>query len=275
MFPPPEQDTCLHCHVTGGEHRVWDPVSRWSLFGVAGVVFAFGVYRSASLWRERRLWRPLRARTVDWIDQRYDVRAPLEKILRKPVPKYATHWMYCLGGITFTLFLVQVVTGVMLAFYYKPTPDEAYESIQYIMIGVRFGAVIRGIHHWAANGMIVTCVLHMLRVFISGAYKPPRELNWIVGILLLLITLAFGFTGYLLIWDQRAFWATTVGSEMAGAVPIVGEILLLLLRGGWTVTGATLSRFYAIHVLVLPVVISGLVGLHFLMVRRQGIARPL
>lgn len=274
-FPTPGPDACLHCHTEGGEHHVWNPLSRWSLFGAAGLVFAFGIFRSASLWRERQPWRPLRARAAQWIDQRYDVQAPLQKALRKPVPRYATHWMYCLGGITFTLFLVQAVTGIMLAFYYKPTPHEAYESIQYIMTQVRFGAVVRGIHHWAANGMIITCVLHMLRVFITGAYKPPREMNWVVGVLLLLVTLAFGFTGYLLIWDQRAFWATTVGSEMAGTIPIVGEIVLLLLRGGWTVTGATLSRFYAIHMLVLPAAIGGLMGLHFLMVRRQGIARPL
>ena len=138
-----------------------------------------------------------------------------------------------------------------------------------------FGASIRAIHHWAANGMIVMVIAHMLRVFIMGVYKPPRELNWVNGVLLFIMTLAFGFTGYLLPWDQRAFWATTVGSEIAGSIPIIGEIAMIFLRVGWAVTDLTLGRFYALHVIILPVLTIAFMGLHFLMVRRQGIAQPL
>jgi quinol-cytochrome oxidoreductase complex cytochrome b subunit len=171
--------------------------------------------------------------------------------------------------------VVQAATGILLAFYYKPTPEAAYSSIQFIEEQVRFGAGVRMIHHWAANGMIVLCVAHMLRVFIMGAFKPPRELNWVSGVLLLVLTLAFGFTGYLLPWDQRAFWATTVGSEIAGSIPIIGDLALVFLRVGWNVTSLTLSRFYALHVIALPIFTLVMMGLHFLMVRRQGVARPL
>ena len=245
------------------------------MFGTAGLVFAFGVYRSASAWVTRKPWRPLWQRSAEWVDERYQLKEPLEKVLHKPVPRYALRWFYCLGGITAFLFVVQGITGILLAFYYKPTPEAAYESILFIENEVRFGAAIRAIHHWAANGMIVMCIAHMLRVFITGAYKAPRELNWVGGMLLLIGTLAFGFTGYLLPWDQRAFWATTVGTEIAGGVPSVGELVLVFLRAGWNVSAVTLSRFFAAHVLVLPVFVVTLMGLHFLMVRRQGIARPL
>jgi len=123
--------------------------------------------------------------------------------------------------------------------------------------------------------MIVMCVAHMLRVFVMGAYKSPRELNWVSGVTLLVITLAFGFTGYLLPWDQRAFWATTVGSEIAGSIPVIGDLALVFLRVGWDVSALTLSRFYALHIIILPIVTLGMMGLHFLMVRRQGVAAPL
>jgi quinol-cytochrome oxidoreductase complex cytochrome b subunit len=238
------------------------------------LIFLVGMVRSASVWRTRQPWRPFQ-RVAAWVDERYQIRAPLEKALSKPVPTHALRWFYCLGGITAFLFVLQAATGIMLAFYYKPTPDAAYASIQYIESEVRFGAAVRAIHHWSANGMIVMCLAHMARVFITGAYKAPRELNWVGGMLLLIGTLAFGFTGYLLPWDQRAYWATTVGTEIAGGVPDFGEIALLVLRAGWTVTDLTLSRFYAAHVLVLPVAVLALMGLHFLMIRRQGIAEPL
>ncbi len=272
---PVEKDTCLHCHLAGEDKNLWTPVSRWALFGFGGLLFAFGMYRSASTWVRRQPWKPLWLRAADWVDERYTIRKPLEKVLAKPVPKHALKWFYCLGGITALLFVVQGVTGIMLAVYYKPTPAEAYASIQYIENEVRFGAAIRAIHHWAANGMIVMCVAHMLRVFITGAYKAPRELNWVGGTLLLILTLAFGFTGYLLPWDQRAYWATTVGTEIAGGIPDAGPLALVFLRAGWAVTEQTLSRFFAAHVLIIPVMMVALMGLHFLMVRRQGIAKPL
>jgi cytochrome b len=273
--PPPAQEPCLSCHIFGQNTGLWTPLGRWILFGGLGLVFAYGVYRSASTWTTRSPWKPLTSRAFDWVDDRYQIAVPLQKILKKPVPRYALHWWYCLGGITAFLFVVQGVTGILLAFYYKPTPDAAYASIQYIENQVYFGSAIRAIHHWCANGMIVMCVAHMLRVFIMGAYKRPRELNWVSGVLLLVLTLVFGFTGYLLPWDQRAFWATTVGSEIAGAIPAIGNLALVYLRVGWNVTGETLSRFYGLHVIVVPLATVAFMGAHFLMVRRQGIAKPL
>jgi len=274
-LPQPETDTCQHCHLSGAIEDLWAPLWRWTVAGMGGLVFAYGAYRAGSTWARRERWKPLWARAIEWVDQRFDIVAPLRKALDKPVPIYATRWMYCLGGITFMLFLIQGVTGILLAFYYKPTPEAAYASIQFIENEVRFGAAIRAIHHWSANGMVLMVVAHMLRVFIHGAYKAPRELNWVSGVLLLLLTLGFGFTGYLLPWDERAYWATTVGSEIAGGVPQIGDLILVFLRGGWDITSVTLSRFFALHVLVLPAIILLLLGAHFLMVRRQGISRPL
>lgn len=268
-------DPCLHCHIAGENPGIWTPVGRWALFGTLGLVFVLGVYRSTSVWRTKRPWKPLTKRTVEWVDERYEISEPMSKILKKPVPIYATRWFYCLGGITAFLFIIQGITGIMLAFYYKPTPDAAFASIEFIESQVRFGSAIRMVHHWAANGMIVMCIAHMLRVFIMGAFKPPRELNWVSGVLLLVVTLLFGFTGYLLPWDQRAYWATTVGSEIAGSIPIVGDVALIFLRVGWDITAATLSRFYALHIIILPLITLAMMLAHFLMIRRQGIAKPL
>jgi hypothetical protein len=275
VIPPPSQEPCLSCHIAGENKNLWTPLARWLVFGTVGLVFAFGVYRSVSVWRERKAWKPLTARAAGWVDERYQISEPLSKILKKPVPKFATHWWYCLGGITAFLFVVQCVTGIMLAFYYKPTAADAYNSIRFIENEVRFGAAIRMIHHWAANGMIVMCIAHMLRVFIMGAYKRPRELNWVSGVLLLILTLAFGFTGYLLPWDQRAFWATTVGTQIAGAVPAVGNLVLVFLRVGWNVSEATLGRFYALHIIVIPLATAAFMLLHFMMIRRLGVKKPL
>jgi quinol-cytochrome oxidoreductase complex cytochrome b subunit len=220
----------------------------------------------------RRSWT---TRVGDWLDERFDVRIPLEAFLKKPVPKHAIRWYFCLGGITFALFVIQGITGILLSLYYKPTPDQAYESILFIMNNVRFGWLIRSIHSWSASLMIAFCVAHMLRVFITGAYKKPRELNWVAGVVLLLLTLAFGFTGYLLPWDQKALWGSTVGSEILGVVPLIGDALLGLLRGGMEITGLTLTRFYGIHMLVLPVLAFVFLGAHFVIIRRQGISGPL
>ena len=273
--PPAAQEPCLSCHILGQNKGLWTPIARWALFGGLGLVFIFGVYRSANTWVTRSPWKSFTSRVAGWVDERYKISEPLTKILKKPVPKYALHWWYCLGGITAFLFVVQGITGILLAFYYKPTPEAAYSSIQYIETQVYLGSAIRAIHHWCANGMIVMCVAHMLRVFIMGAYKRPRELNWLSGVLLLILTLVFGFTGYLLPWDQRAFWATTVGSEIAGAIPAIGNLALVFLRVGWNVTGETLSRFYGLHVIVVPLATVAFMGAHFIMIRRQGIAKPL
>jgi cytochrome b6 len=214
-------------------------------------------------------------RIGDWFDERFDVRIPLQAFLKKPVPKHAIRWYFCLGGITFALFLIQGVTGILLSLYYKPTPEQAYESILFIMNNVRFGWLIRSIHSWSASLMIAFCVAHMLRVFITGSYKNPRELNWVAGTFLLLLTLAFGFTGYLLPWDQKALWGSTVGSEILGVVPLIGDALLGLLRGGAEITGLTLTRFYGLHMLVLPILVFFFLAVHFVIIRRQGISGPL
>ena len=273
--PEPEADTCLQCHVEEYFTNIWTPLGRWILFGAAGVVLLFGVARRVSVWRSREEWVPIPTRILAWIDERYDLSGFMKPILAKPVPDWQRRWWYCLGGLTFFLFLVQGVTGIMLAFYYKPTPAEAYASIQFIENEVLLGSAVRMIHHWSANGMIVMAIAHMLRVFIMGAYKPPRELNWASGVALLVMTLAFGFTGYLLPWDQRAYWATTVGTEIAGSIPVIGELALVMLRTGWNITSLTLSRFFALHVLVLPLVTVASMGAHFIMIRKQGLMKPL
>jgi len=274
-LPPPEKDPCLHCHITGEEKGLWTPLVRWLFFGGAGLVFAFGIYRSSSVWLTREPWKPILSRTADWVDTRYEISDPLSKFLSKPVPNFARRWWYCLGGITAFLFVVQGLTGIMLAFYYKPTPEQAYSSIQFIETQVNFGSGVRMIHHWSANGMILMCTAHMIRVFIMGAYKKPREFNWVSGVMLLLFTLGFGLTGYLLPWDQRAFWATTVATEIGAAIPVIGDLILVFARVGWDIAAETLTRFYALHILILPLITVGLMGVHFLMVRRQGVAKPL
>lgn len=208
----------------------------------------------------------------EWVEERSGARAFLDALLHVRIP--ADVKTFYLGGITLFLFCVQVVTGTLLALYYQPTPDTAYDSVKAITSDVTFGWLIRSVHHWAANLMILFLVLHLLRVFFQAAYKYPRELVWIVGAGLLLATIGFGFTGYLLPWDQRAFWATTVGTEIAGSIPLVGDALLQLLRGGTDVTGATLSRFFGIHVLVMPLLLGGLLLVHLTLVHQLGLADP-
>lgn len=208
----------------------------------------------------------------EWLDERLDVSQLADSALHVDIPKGVK--TYFLGGMTLFFLGVQVTTGILLALYYRPGAQEAYESVLFIMNSVRFGWLIRSIHSWGANLMIVACVLHMLRIYLQGAYKKPREITWLVGIVLLLVTLGFGFTGYLLPWDQRAFWATTVGTEIAGSVPVIGDPLLRFLRAGSDVSGLTLSRFYGIHTLVLPALIAGFVGVHLLLIHEQGLATP-
>lgn len=207
-----------------------------------------------------------------WLDKRYALEEFLHAMVDVPIPRSA-NTLY-LGGITLFLFGVQAVTGILLSIYYRPTPDQAYDSVLFIMNDVRFGWLIRSIHAWGANLMIIFCILHLLRVFFQGAYKPPREMTWVVGVFLLMLTLGFGFTGYLLPWDQRAFWATVVGSEIAGAIPVIGQSALTFVRGGPEITALTLSRFFGTHVLVLPVGLALLLAVHLIMVHQQGLADP-
>jgi quinol-cytochrome oxidoreductase complex cytochrome b subunit len=188
------------------------------------------------------------------------------------IPRGA-HTFY-LGGVALFLFLLQALTGTLLALYYRPSPEAAYDSIIFIMTAVDFGWLVRGVHHWSANLMIAVVFLHMLRTFWHAVYKGPREMTWVFGGLLLIVTLGFGFTGYLLPWDQRAFWATTVGTDIAGAVPLVGDFLRQFLRDGAEVTGLTLTRFFGVHVLVLPVFLAAVLGTHLYLVHHHGIADP-
>ncbi len=209
---------------------------------------------------------------IDWVDERIGIREIVAYSVHVSIPRTA-HTFY-LGGITLFFFMVQAITGILLALYYHPTPEAAYDSILFIMNDVNFGWLIRSIHAWSANLMIVFCVLHLLRVAIQGAYRPPREMTWLVGVVLLLLTLGFGFTGYLLPWDERAFWATTVGTQIAGAVPIIGNYIQDFLRGGPDLSALTLSRFFDVHVLILPASILGALGVHILFIHQQGLADP-
>ena len=216
--------------------------------------------------------RSVPVRVWDWLDVRYHTSTLSQALLHVEIPQTAR--TYYLGGITMFFFMVQVITGMLLLVYYQPTPDAAYPSILFIMNGVNFGWLIRSVHSWGANLMILFCVLHLVRVFFQGAYKRPREITWGVGFVLLLLTLAFGFTGYLLPWDQRAYWATTVGTEIAGAIPVIGQPVSVFLRGGTDITARTLSRFFGVHVLVLPLSVILMLVVHLTMVHQQGLADP-
>jgi cytochrome b6 len=209
-----------------------------------------------------------------WLDRRLGL-AELEKLAKKkevPVHRH-TVWYY-LGGMTLFLFMVQVGTGILLLLYYRPSAEEAYESVQFLMAEVQFGWLIRSIHAWAANLMIFTLYLHLFSVLLLKAYRPPREVTWLSGMGLLGVAMGLGFTGYLLPWNQLAYFATKVGTEITGVVPLVGPFLGRLLRGGDEVTGATLTRFYGIHVAILPALATILLGVHLLLVQKHGMSVP-
>jgi quinol-cytochrome oxidoreductase complex cytochrome b subunit len=207
---------------------------------------------------------------LTWLDERLGLTAVYNVTLDRKVPK--VNWWFTLGSASLILFVLQGVTGIFLMIYYVPSPEAAYDSIQYIMNGVAFGWLIRGIHHWGASLMVIFVFVHMLRTFFYGAYKFPRELTWITGVVLLLATLGMGFTGYLLPWNQKAYWATTVGTEIAASVPIVGDFIMRVLRGGSDLSGVTLVRFFAVHIWVFPAIIAAMIGMHIYLVIRLGIA---
>ena len=205
-----------------------------------------------------------------WLDERTSWRKIWEVIFLRKVPK--VNWFYTLGSASLFVALNQAITGILLTIYYVPTPDHAYDSVQYITTQVPLGWLIRGLHHWGASAMIVLVVLHMLRVILFGAYKFPREVTWFTGVILLLVVIGFGFTGYLLPWDQKAFWATTVGTQIAGTPPIIGDYLLRIIRGGSEISAVTLVRFFGTHVWVLPSLLLILIGIHLYLVIRNGIS---
>jgi cytochrome b6 len=216
--------------------------------------------------RHGRLWM--------WLDQRVGLK-DLEKLARKKeIPVHRHSIWYYLGGMTLFLFIVQVSTGILLLLYYRPSAEEAFESIQFLMAEVQFGWLIRSIHSWAANLMILTLFVHLFSVLLLKAYRPPREITWFSGMALLGLALGFGFTGYLLPWNELAYFATKVGTEITSAVPGIGGFAGRLLRGGDEVTGATLTRFYGIHVAILPAAAVALLGLHLYLVQRHGMSVP-
>src|SRR5918992_4820564 len=210
---------------------------------------------------------------IDWLEERSGLIGALRYFLFRKVPA-ESNWWHTLGSATLTAFLVQLVTGVILAMYYVPDPDKAYESIQTITNDLTLGWLVRGMHKWGASVFIILMFFHMARVFLFGAYKYPRELNWIIGVMLLAVGMLEGFTGYLLVWDQTAYWATVVGININGTAPFLGPFLADFLRGGAEIGPDTLARFYSLHMLLIPGLIFALIGLHLYLVVRLGVTSP-
>jgi quinol-cytochrome oxidoreductase complex cytochrome b subunit len=206
----------------------------------------------------------------NWLDERVGWRQVWSSIFLRKIPK--VNWFYTLGSATLFVAVNQIFTGILLTIYYVPTPDHAYDSVQYITTQVPAGWFVRGLHHWGASAMVILAVLHMLRVIFYGAYKFPREVTWFTGVFLLLVVIGFGFTGYLLPWDQKAYWATTVGTRIAGTPPLIGDWILRVIRGGEEISAITLARFFGTHVWVLPVALLLLLAIHLYLVIRLGIS---
>jgi len=211
---------------------------------------------------------------INWLDERLSIRALAAVAQKKEVPVHRHSIWYYFGGMTLFLFVVQVITGILLLLYYRPSSDTAFESVQFIITEVKFGWLIRSVHSWSANLMIATLFIHMFSVFFLRAYYPPREITWVSGAFLLFIVICFGFSGYLLPWNKLAFFATKVGTEIAGVVPVVGRPVLRFLRGGDDVTGATLTRFFGFHVAVLPATATVFLAVHVLLVQIHGMHVP-
>jgi cytochrome b6 len=210
----------------------------------------------------------------DWFQERLEIQAIADDITSKYVPPHVNIF-YCLGGITLTCFIVQVATGFAMTFYYRPTVTEAFASVEYLMTEVNFGWLIRSVHRWSERMMVLNMILHVCRVYLTGGFKKPRELTWVTGVLLASVTVSFGVTGYSLPWDQVGYWACKIVTGVPDAVPIVGGLIVQVLRGGVSVGQSTLTRFYSAHTFVLPVVAAVLMLTHFVMIRKQGISGPL
>jgi quinol-cytochrome oxidoreductase complex cytochrome b subunit len=210
---------------------------------------------------------------VDWVDERTSLSGALRWTLFRKIPK-GTNWFYTLGSATLFAFLSQAVTGVFLAMYYVPSPTQAYESARHITNDVFLGEFVRGMHKWGSSVMVILIFLHMGRVFFFGAYKYPRELNWVIGFVLLILTMVMALTGYLLPFDQRSYWATVVAANITANGPLVGPYLGDFLRGGAEFGANTLSRFYSIHMLLVPGAIAALIGAHLYLVAKLGTTAP-
>jgi quinol-cytochrome oxidoreductase complex cytochrome b subunit len=206
----------------------------------------------------------------NWLDERIGWRSVWDAIFDRKIPK--VNWLYTLGSASLFVAANQIITGILLTIYYVPTPDHAYNSVRFITTEVPAGWLIRGLHHYGASAMVVLVVLHMLRVIFMGSYKFPREVSWMTGIVLLLVTIGFGFTGYLLPWDQKAFWGSTVGTRIAGTAPVVGDFVLSVMQGGDELSAVTLARFYGVHVWFLPAVLLLTMVVHIYLVIRLGIS---
>ncbi len=210
----------------------------------------------------------------EFLISRLPIKEALDILKKKEVPVHRFSPFYYLGGICLYLLLVQVVTGVLLLIYYNPSEDQAYQSVKFIMTKVSFGWLIRSIHAWSANLLMVALFFHLFSTYLLKAYRPPREFTWMTGILMFLTCLGLGFTGYLLPWNQLAYFATKVGTEIVAAVPFVGDVLKEFLRGGTNVTGVTLTRFFALHIWILPLMLAAIAGLHLILVQTHGMSRP-
>lgn len=213
-------------------------------------------------------------RVAGWFDARTGLSGATHFLDKKVVPRHHYSIFYYLGGMALFLFIIQIVTGLLLLLYYEPGTATAYESVKRIAGEIPFGWLVRSIHRWSADIFIGVLMLHMMTAFVMKAYRPPRELTWLTGVAALGLALGFGFSGYLLPWDEIAFFATSVGTAVAGAVPVIGRSTLELLRGGEDVTGATLARFFALHVVVLPFAALGLLGAHLVLVQKHGMSVP-
>lgn len=209
-----------------------------------------------------------------WLDERLSISTLAHAVQKKEVPLHRQTIWYYFGGMTLFLFTVQVLTGILLLLYYRPSAESAFESVQFIVTEVKFGWLIRSIHSWSANLMILTLFIHMFSVYFMRSYNRPRELTWVSGVALLFISICFGFSGYLLPWNEVSFFATKVGTEIAGVIPLVGKTMLRFLRGGDDVTGATLTRFFGFHVAVLPAAATVFIGIHVLLVQLHGMHVP-
>ena len=209
-----------------------------------------------------------------WLDDRLGIGAVAAMVRKKEIPIHRHSIWYYFGGMTLFLFGVQVATGILLLLYYRPSAETAFESVQFIVTEVQFGWLIRSVHSWSANLMLATLFIHMFSVYFMRAYRQPREMTWLSGVVLLLLAIGFGFSGYLLPWNKLAFFATKVGTEIAGVVPLVGKPMLRFLRGGDDVTGATLTRFFGFHVAVLPAITTVLLATHLGLVQVHGMSVP-
>lgn len=210
-----------------------------------------------------------------WVNDRTKIEDLLDFFGKKYVPVHSHSVWYYFGGVSLFLFIIQVVTGILLLLYYKGSEELAFESIKFIMSKVTFGWLIRSVHSWAANLFVLAAIIHMFSVYFTQAYRKPREITWLTGMVMLFLALGFGFSGYLLPWNELAFFATKVGTDIAGVLPVIGKPIMVFLRGGEDVTGATLSRLFGFHVAVFPGIFMVFLGLHLVLVQRQGMSEPL